>query len=236
MKEIYGALVGVHIFGSAVGLLSLVAPLVTKKGGRGHRIGGWIFGGGMAVSVVTGVLVAASWIAIPSLVKSIPAEQHDALVAQLRMYGWFFGLLSALAGHALIAGIGAIRNRDGHAPTWAAAERAGAATVTVLGVLVSGLGGWNGQPLLIAFGLLSIYGGVSALRPKTEKPWVVSHLDAMLGCATVATTAFTVQLFPRLGLGTRFDLIAWLAPLAVGQLATWWWTRRLTAQHTRRAQ
>ncbi len=234
MKELYGAVVALHIAGSAVGLLSLAGPLVTKKGARAHRIAGWVFSVGMAISVVTGVAIAASWITIPALVKTIPAEHHDAAVAQLRMFGWFFGLLSALAGYALTAGIGAIRNRGGRRPAWAATERAFAAVVTLLSAVVTGLGGWEGQPLLIGFGVLGFYNGIQGLRPKAERPWIVSHIDAMLGCATVATTAFTVQLFPRLGLGNRFNLIAWLAPLAIGQLTVWWWTRRATAQHTQR--
>lgn len=236
MKDLYGAIVGLHIIGSSVGLLSLAGPLIAAKGSRAHRNAGWVFCTGMAVSVVTGVLIAGSWITIPALVKTIPAEHYEALVSQLRTFGWFFGLLSALAAYALIAGIGAIRNRDGRAPAWAAAERASAATVTLLSAVVAGLGGWQGEPLLIGFGLLGLYNGVTGLRPKKARPWITSHLDAMLGCATVATTAFTVQLFPRLGLGNRFNLVAWLAPLALGHVAAWWWTRRVTAQHTETAR
>src|SRR5690606_30320687 len=60
----------------------------------------------------------------------------------------------------------------------------------------------QGQPLLIAFGGLGIVSSVSDLRfyrrsEHERGAWLLRHLQAMLGGATAATTAFAVQVVGR---------------------------------------
>ncbi|MEM6992731.1 MAG: hypothetical protein AAF721_19610 [Myxococcota bacterium] len=209
-----------------MGLAALAVPLAARKGGRLHRRAGWLFSGALALSLVTALMIAAAWIAIPLVVKPDAARYVEAL----RQFGAFFGLLGLAGSHALVSGIGAIGRRSAAAPWLRGLERKLTWMLLIASPVVAWLGLTGGSVLLAAFGILFTVDTVSGLRrprPPIGRTVIVAHVDSMLGAATVATTAFTVQIVSRIDAAQQFSLMVWMVPVALGFGATAWWKRRL---------
>lgn len=228
----YGALVTVHIAAGALGLLSMFGALVVRKGSMSHRRWGWVFALAMATTSGTGVAVALSWIAIPGLVKSLPldAAASAQAVAQLRAAGLFFLVLSLVAAQAIAFGVLASRNRDAdltqHPLGRVLSIALGIASLAALSVCATRF-----DPFLAVAGGLGLINAVRSLRPSSSAtPWLQTHIQAMLGGCTVATTAFTVQLSSRVTTESVAMTLAWTVPVALGMLASSVWTRKLRAR------
>ncbi len=234
MTALYQAIVFVHVVAGGIGLLSLAIPLIARKGGPLHRRAGWLFAIAIGVATLSSLIIAASWICIPAVVKPKAVGQ----VAALRTFGAFFGLLGLAGANALISGIAAIGRRRASITwlrplatrtTWALA---------IASPAVVWLGFASGSILLIAFGALFTVGAIADLRRPAlsgHRTVLVAHVEAMLGAGTVATTAFTVQFASRLGAASQFALVSWMAPVALGMLATVVWRRRVAAGRYTRA-
>src|SRR5215472_9664633 len=112
MDTFYSLLRFTHIAAGTLGLLTLTVPLVAKKGGTVHTRVGWVFTGAMASSALTGLLIAALWIAVPLTVKppapSLSAEQGAARAHFFRSFGAFLGFVGILTLSSLAQGIGAL--------------------------------------------------------------------------------------------------------------------------------
>ena len=96
--------------------------------------------------------------------------------------------------------------------------------VASLAALIVGLPTMH--PYLLVAGGLGLTNAVRAARPK-QQPWLRTHVEAMLGGCTAATTAFTVQTVTRLSPESLAAGLAWTGPVALGMFATAVWTRRL---------
>lgn len=228
----YGAVVAVHIAAGALGLLSMFGALVAPKGSRSHRRYGWVFAVAMATTATTGVAVSLSWVVLPGLVRSLPVDPAAATeaVKQIRAAGFFFLVLSLVTAQAIAFGLLASRERRcdpsrhplGRAISWVL----GLAAVAALVVCAAGF-----DPFLLVAGSLGLVNAVRSLRPSRQAaPWLRTHIQAMLGGCTAATTAFTVQLSSRLTTGTIAMTLAWTVPVVLGVLATSVWTRKLRAR------
>lgn len=236
VKAAYDVLVIVHVLTGALGLLSLALPLLARKGSRRHRLAGWVFAVAMGISMSTALLVSATWIAVPLVVKPQSAGVDPQKAAEVvRAFGLFFGVLGLLGGHALAAGLGAIGARRRVWPWLIPVARAFAVALLVAGPLLVLVGVSRGSVLLIAIGGLGTVSGIGGRRMPllargyaSRQTVLVAHVEAMLGVATVATTAFFVQVGGRLGLG-EFSLWVWALPVALGQVATVLWRRRARA-------
>lgn len=185
----------------------------------------------MAVAAVTGVLVSLSWLTMPAAVKDLPdTERGRALVGQLRLLGLFFLLLSLFAAHALASGIHCIRARHVPSPRLHRLVRGLSYVVPVMGTVVLVAGVLSGSILLLAFGGLGMASIASVLRDRKRPPaknaWLLGHVDAMLGAATVASTAFAVQMAGRFA-DASFALWAWAVPVGLGMTATHLWKRSI---------
>lgn len=239
MQSWYEANVLLHATAGGVGLVTMLVPLLARKGGRLHRRAGWVFAVAMAIVAVTGIGIAAAWLLDPLGAKP-PARALDAEAAAryaevLRRAGVFFGFIAVLVGSSAWSGVVATRQRRG-AIAWGNPIDLGLAwTVTGLGAVLVAVGVAWGQPLFIAFGGLGLVSGVSDLRffrRAKQEPgaWLRRHLQAMLGGATAATTAFTVQVVGRMlddaGFG-EWMLAAWLVPVTAGTGLSVWWSRRV---------
>lgn len=239
MQSWYEANVLLHATAGGVGLVTMLVPLLARKGGRWHRRMGWVFTLAMAIVAITGVAIAAAWLLDPlgakppGRVLDLAAQARYA--ATLREAGVFFGFIAVLVGSAAWNGVVATRQRRGTIAWGNPIDLAFAWGVTGLAAVLLVVGVAEGQPLFMAFGGFGLVGGVADLRffrSRRDQPgeWLRRHLQAMLGGATAATTAFTVQVVGRMlddrGFG-EWMLVAWLLPVVVGTGLSVWWSRRV---------
>lgn len=239
MHALYDTTVFVHAAAGAICLATVAIPLAARKGGKLHRRSGWVFVSAMAISALTALLIAAAWIGSPLTFKSPPQELDTAALARWvelhRVFGCFFGFIGFIAGVATWQGVMATRYKTELGPWGGRLDRSLAALIIVLGAALATVGIWHGQALLIGFGILGVVSGRSDLKTYSVKPpprgaWLFRHFGAMLGAATVAFTAFSVQVVGRqfaggglFGLG----MVVWVVPVAAGMLTTTFWSRKL---------
>ncbi|WP_420477742.1 hypothetical protein [Brevundimonas sp. FT23028] len=218
--SIYPLLLAVHIAGGLGAVLIGIAPVLTRKGGRAHRLTGRAFAGLMAV------LLAAAW-----------------AMTVLKMNSYLLAL-SASATLTLFSGLRVLgrkrpdlhRSDRAHALDWLVTL--GIAAVGLL-VFWQVLTGRNAGPAAISLAL--VYGalGMSGwdiwrfLRP-TDWPfspelWRYEHLWKMLGAYSAVLSAFS-------GNFLRFVPAPWSAlwPTLVFQTLTLLWIAILVAQKRRR--
>jgi uncharacterized membrane protein len=201
-----------HIAAGSLGLASMLIPMVAPKGGALHRRAGWVF----VVSMGT-VAVTALFLCTIRLMVDPTAEG--------RMSAIFLGFISILTGTAVSAGVRVLRTRNrttAHLHWW---DVGLAAVLLASGVGLFGYGLSVAQPLLIAFSVIGVVNGSSALRywlrpPQTKMHWWFEHMGHMIGASIAATTAFLVQIANNSGGQT---LLVWLAPTLIGVpgLALW---------------
>lgn len=236
MKALYDAVVIAHALAGLVTLLSLVPPLVAKKGSRVHRRAGWVFVASMIAVGVTGAFIAGCWAAIPLTVQPQRADADAATLAHaaqvIREFSLFFAALAVLTSSAVWHGISGLRLKRTPAAQWATRgdHLAYAATIGI-GLPLTLLGLVRGQPLFIAFGGLCLWGGWGDMKfvrnpPDARGAWLLRHLQSMLGGATAALTAFCVlglrRVWPELH---DFALVFWIVPVVLGMAGSIAWTR-----------
>ncbi len=231
MPTLYGINLSLHIVAGAVSLLTVAIPLLVKKGGRLHRRAGWTFTIAMAVVAVTGLILAGFWFAMPLQVKPMPPEATVEALARrargLRLTAPFFVLLSCMTGYAMWMGIATARRIDAR---WPRGLFVTAILACALGVFAIGVG--YGQWVFVIFGAV---GSVASARDlwrltdpaPTGQERVITHLRAMLGGATAAFTAFTVQTAGRLTDDPWLTVVVWTAPMILGATTTRLFVRRL---------
>jgi hypothetical protein len=196
----------------------------------------------MGVVSITGLWIALAWLVDPLGVRPperpLGPEGEAAYAEALRRAGVFFAFIAVFVGSAAWQGVVATRQRRG-AIAWGNPIDLGFAWATLgLAVVLLAVGLADFQPLFLAFGVLGVLGGASDLRfYRRAQPergaWLLRHLQAMLGGATAATTAFTVQVVGRMLDDNGLDdwmLVAWGLPAALGTLLSVWWTRRMRRQ------
>lgn len=240
MPTWYAANLTAHVVAGALGLLTMLVPLLARKGGRLHRRAGWVFVVAMGLASITGLVIGLSWLAAPLTVRPpsrpLDPEEAAAYASSLREMGLFFTFIGVLVGSSLWHGIVALRQRTGKI-AWGNPIDLGLAWISIaLGSVLLVVGTLDFNPVLLGFGVLGTFGGISDLRFHRREThergaWLFRHLQAMLGGATAATTAFTVQFVGRAltegGYGSGWLLAAWGLPPALGILATHLWTRRV---------
>ncbi|MCA9698246.1 MAG: hypothetical protein KC431_12030, partial [Myxococcales bacterium] len=180
----------------------------------------------------TGLAIAAAWATAPLTFKppatALDSEQIAALERRYRAFALFFATVGVMSATAVWHGISALRRR----PPVVLDHLAYAAT-TLAGTALLLLGLNLGQMLFIAFGLIASITGLGdarfVLRPPADprRATIIRHLQAMLGGATAALTAFSALTLRRMvGVEGAFALSFWLLPVVLGVLATVLWTRR----------
>jgi uncharacterized membrane protein len=221
------ALLTVHIAGGTAALLSMVVPMVARKGGLVHRRAGWVFVSGMAiVSLTAFALSALRFLTDPT--------------AEGRAAGLYLFFVAILTAAGVSAGVRVLRTkarREAHHQVW---DLGLASALTISSVAMAGYGVATGRPLFVAFSVIGLVNGVGQLRywlrpPQQHMHWWFQHMSQMLGSCIAATTAFLVVNAGRLGADT-FSLGVWLAPTLIGGPAIAIWTlyyRRKFAGPTR---
>jgi len=205
-----------HITGGSAGLLSMLIPLVTKKGGRIHRRAGWVFVSGMTVVSITALLLAGTrWASDPT--------------PRGREAGAFLTFISILTATSVSGGVRVLREktRTGvHRHPWDLGLPA-LLTAASIAAAVHGLS--TGNYLFTAFSIIGLLIGGGRLvywrtAPSHPMHWWFEHMSSMLAACIAATTAFLVVNASNLGMQT-FSLIVWLMPSVIGVPAIAIWTR-----------
>ena len=216
MHTFYRALLAFHVVASTVGLAAMALPLLAKKGARLHRVSGWLFTAGMAISAITGILLAVAWMLFPVIFK----PQSTPL--QARLDDSFLALIGLLTGNALIQAIVAVRRKGSHALPGLLPR------LSLYGLLAGSLGSvllgvWFQVTLPLLFGLgsfaLATRDLVFTLRPlPSPMAWWYQHMNAMGTACISAVTAFLV-LGARRWVGSDVlgpnVWILWVAPSAI---------------------
>ena len=228
MRSMLKLILGLHIVGGSVALLSMVIPLVTRKGGPTHRRTGWVVVSGMTIVSVTALVLSASRF----LLDPRPGGRRGAI---------FLFYVAILTAAAVSAGVRVLRakHRTGrHTHPWDLGIAA-LLTATSIGMAVFGM--LTATPLFTGFSIIGLLSGGHRLAywlraPSHPMHWWFEHMTSMLGATIAATTAFLVVNADRLG-STTFSLIVWFAPTIIGVPVVVIWTayyrRRFTS---RRAQ
>lgn len=220
------ALLALHVAGGSVALLTMVVPMVTRKGGRAHRRAGWAFVAGMTVVSLTALVLAGHH----ALFDTTPGQ---------RLAGAFLFYIAILTGAGVSAGVRVLRFKGRTAPHRHAWDLGVAGLLTASSVALAAFGLAKEHALFIAFSTIGLLTGGGQLvywlrRPAHRMHWWFEHMGAMLGSCVAATTAFLVVNAERWGLGT-FSLAAWLAPTIIGAPGIAVWTAYYRRRFTRSA-
>jgi len=207
-------LLTIHVAGGTAALLSMVAPLLSPKGGGLHRITGWIFVAGMTVVCVTALLMSG--------IRFFTDPTPDG-----REFSMLLFYVAILTGAGMWAGLRVLRakTRTTRGP---AIDIGMAALLTLSGALTAIYGITTARPLFIAFSSIGVLNGGGQLaywlrRPTVHMHWWLSHMGNMLGACIAATTAFAIAGGRRIGLPGD-SLVTWLGPTLVGLPVIAIWT------------
>jgi hypothetical protein len=210
------SLLYLHVAGGTAALLSMLIPVLTKKGGLTHRRAGWVFVGGMTIVSVTAFLLAgARWATDPT--------------RQGREAGAFLFFVAILTSTGVSAGIRVLRTKtrtSAHGHPW---DIGLPALLTAASVAAAFYGLNAGHQLFMAFSIVGLLAGGSQLAywlkpPSHPMHWWFEHMGSMLGSCIAATTAFLVVNANRLGADT-FSMLVWLTPTIIGVPTIAIWTR-----------
>ena len=205
-----------HIAGGSLSLLSMLIPLVTRKGGVTHRRAGWVFVAGMTLVSITALLLAGT-------------RWATDLTPRGREAGAFLFFVAILTATNVSSGVRVLRAKtrttSGRHP-W---DLGLPALLTASSVAAAVHGLTTGNQLFTAFAVIGLLAGGGNLAywltpPAHPMHWWFEHMSSMLGACIAATTAFLVVNASNLGMET-FSLAVWLTPSIIGVPTTAIWTR-----------
>jgi hypothetical protein len=205
-----------HIAGGSLSLLSMLIPLVTRKGGVTHRRAGWVFVTGMTLVSITALLLAGT-------------RWTTDLTPRGREAGAFLFFVAILTATNVSSGVRVLRAKarttSGRHP-WDLGLPA-LLTASSVAAAVHGLS--TGNQLFTAFSVIGLLAGGGNLAywltaPTHPMHWWFEHMSSMLGACIAATTAFLVVNASNLGMET-FSLAVWLTPSVIGVPTIAIWTR-----------
>jgi uncharacterized membrane protein len=198
-------LMKIHIAAGTVALATFLVPMVTAKGGKAHRLVGWVFVAAMAAIFLTGA---------PASIYRLATETRPGA----RTAASFLLFVTLLSGASTWKGIRVLRYKKAGRNT--AVVDLGIATLLGLGGLFTLSQGLLGKsPILLFFGVLGLASAFSDLRywlnpDKPKMHWFFEHMGDMIGSSIAALTAFAVLGSRSLGFGS-FGVAAWIGPTLV---------------------
>lgn len=204
-----------HIAGGSAALLSMLVPMVTRKGGPAHRRGGWVFVGGMTIVSITALAL--------SMARYLFDPRPEA-----KAFALFLFYIAILTGAGVSSGIRALRTKDRTIARSFAWDIGLAVLLTLTALAMATYGIRSGKVLFVAFSVIGLVNGAQGLKywlrpPVHRMHWWFEHMSSMLGSCIAATTAFLVVNAPQAGL-SRLSLIVWFAPSLIGAPAIAIWT------------
>lgn len=223
IPEAFHLLIAGHIATGAVGLVAFWVPILAKKGGRAHRLGGRIF---TYTMLATGSLA----IGISLCTLLAPVETHPHLLnhpdfgsaMSIRIvFGWLMLYLAVLTINLAWYGWICLRSKRDHSVNreWKNLLLQGVLFLLAVNAVWQALR--LGVPLMMG---MSIVGFATVgtnlrfiykIRPR-PKEWLLEHIKALVGAGISVYTAFfafgAVRLLPEAALTPAL----WSAPLIVG--------------------
>ena len=205
-----------HVAGGSLSLLSMVIPLVTRKGGVTHRRAGWVFVTGMTLVSITALLLAGT-------------RWATDLTPRGREAGAFLFFVGILTATNVSSGVRVLRTKERSTSGRHPWDLGLPALLTASSVAAAAHGLSTGNHLFTAFAVIGLLAGGGNLAywltpPTHPMHWWFEHMSSMLGACIAATTAFLVVNASNLGMET-FSLAVWLTPSIIGVPATAIWTR-----------
>jgi len=206
MALIFRIVLGIHIIAGAAALLVFWIPLVTRKGGRTHRRGGWAYVTAAAIVAVTGI-----------------ASAGRLVVHEPRPHAWrggvFLVYVGLFAAESALLGARALRRRTPADGMPHAIDLVPPLLLVAGGVALVAFGVFQGQLLFVLFAALGVAQGGMHLRSllthrKNREGRLLAHMSAMGTSCITTLTAFIVVNAPRLGM-RRFDPRLWAVPIVV---------------------
>ena len=234
----FHAVVSAHILTGAIGLLAFWVPVVARKGGRLHRLWGFIFTFSM---LATGTIA----IGISSLTLRDPVGTHPhlafdpALIAGI--FGWMMLYLAVLTINLAWYGWSCIRGRHDHSVNRRPMNLflQGAVTLTAANCA------WRGllleQYLMVGISFVGFATAATNLwfiyKPRRgPQDWLKEHLKGLVGAGISVYTAFfafgAVRIMPELALNPAL----WAVPLITGLGIILYHWYRIGVQQSRRRQ
>ncbi|HVQ14004.1 MAG TPA: hypothetical protein VMS40_10445, partial [Vicinamibacterales bacterium] len=205
-----------HIAGGSLSLLSMLIPLVTRKGGLTHRRAGWVFVAGMTLVSITALLLAGT-------------RWATDLTPRGREAGAFLFFVAILTATNVSSGVRVLRAKARTTSSRHPWDVGLPALLTASSIAGAAHGLNTGNHLFTAFSVIGLLAGGGNLAywltpPTHPMHWWFEHMSSMLGACVAATTAFAVVNANNVGLQT-FSLIVWLAPAVIGVPTIAIWTR-----------
>jgi len=199
----------VHIISGFLALVILWVPIFTRKGGKVHRRGGWIY-----VFSMTAVSVTALFMGVYRLTWDAGSDP-DAIP-----FSWFLIFIAILSGATAWYGVRVLRYKKRKAPNRQFINLFFPILLLGSGIAMSIYGWMIDFPLLAYFPIVGIFLGASQLQywfssPNRRSHWIVEHLVGMLSCCIATITAFTVFGAPNLLQIDAVSILLWFAPTIV---------------------
>ena len=256
MDEMLSVLRLTHVAAGVAGLVAFWVPMLTRKGGRAHKVAGRVFaicvlyaaGTGLALSLWA-VIHPPGFFGDPGAQRIDPEDLQIAIAHARFLYSITgFLAISVLAGTLL-----GVRIAQTHRQPERLAAPAVKVALGLLGVWSVGLvafGVWHliatpssGHPLAggggrygvsVLVGLIGIWGfstDVQYIRRAGSEPavWLPKHMECMLGAGIgfhAAALFFGVNVLLDLGLEGAMRFAPLVLPFVIGAPLMWWYIAR----------
>ncbi|MGF2614995.1 DUF2306 domain-containing protein [Rossellomorea vietnamensis] len=197
-----------HIIGGFTALLTFWVPVVTRKGGRIHKISGWVYVWGMIIVAISALYMG--------LYRLFDPESSSEVIS----FSIFLIYISILSGSTAYYGIRVLRFKGRKAVHKQVVDLGFPLLLLIFSGAVSVYGFLQNFQLLAWFPFLGIFLSGTQLKYWLRKPdrklhWWFEHLGGMLGCSIATITAFTVFGAPRLMNIESVSILLWFLPTII---------------------
>lgn len=248
-ESLYMLLRRSHIFVGFLGVAAFWVPVLAKKGGRLHVIGGRTFEWCVYYAVATSLIACGRYLLTPHHFAFIDRPGISAAeLGEIQYAQFFLTMLAFLAWIVLTEmrrGVRAVRLRSKTAEEYRSAEgRFWLYSLPFAAVALIGFGVYRLVHGASSIHWLSIIVPVMTLaempkkrrfflNPRSSKmSWWYTHMECMLGCGIAFHTAgfvFTTQWLAKnrgIELPGIWKLVPWVIPALIGTPATHLWIRQ----------
>src|SRR4051812_33873031 len=140
-----------HIAAGATALLSMIVPLVSRKGGRAHRRAGWVFVAGMTIVSATALVISSARF----LSDARPEAEAGAV------FLFYVAILTAAGVSSGIRVLRFKRRQTAHTSAW---DLGVAAVLTAAGLAVAVYGLVMRVPLFVLLAAAGVANGAGQMR------------------------------------------------------------------------
>ncbi len=227
MPQLFLLVLAVHVGAGAVALLSFWGAVATRKGGRAHRLWGWLFSNAVYLAAVQALVMGGLSIVWPLAMH--PELSDEPLYRG--MFGWMMVYLGLLVISMTRYGLQMVANGRNHAGNrhWSMLVLQGVPLAAAAICVVQGLLLWRShgpimEPVLMVMVALLGFGTTLTyfrylLKPQVEpRAYIPEHLKAMVACGIAAYTAFLSVGLIEMVPDHAFNPAIWAVPSVLGMI------------------